>query len=121
VAYEEMNKFYGISDIGLSYIPKDENYNYNPPLKTYEYLACSLACVATNTKSNTYIIKNKVNGIIVNDTALDIAQAVVELLKNTENLSFIKKNARASIKNNDFDIITKNYLLPLYNNLMGNN
>ena len=52
VAHSELVDYLGASDIGLSYVPIIENYNYNPPVKTFDYLGCGLPTIATRTVSN---------------------------------------------------------------------
>ena len=117
----EVVNYIGIGDIGISYIPINENYNYNPPLKTFEYLACGLPTIATITESNRRIIKDGFNGILVNDTPEDIATAIVDLLKDEKKQVRLAGNARKSIMSNDFEHITKTALIPLYRSLLSIN
>lgn len=107
-------RYLNASDIGLSYVPINENFNYNPPLKTFEYLACGLPTVATSTLSNRRIINEGYNGLLVEDKPDRIAKSVLDLLNNEALLNSLKSNSSISIKNFDFEIITKTQLLPMY-------
>jgi glycosyltransferase involved in cell wall biosynthesis len=118
VAYDEMVEYYGIADIGISYIPINKNFNYNPPLKTYEYLACGLPCVATSTVSNCMIVKDKSNGILTEDSVQSIANGIISLLKNKDILENIKLNARKSVASHSFDIIAERYLMSIYEDVL---
>jgi glycosyltransferase involved in cell wall biosynthesis len=114
VSHHDVVNYVSLGDIGISYIPINENYNYNPPLKTFEYLACGLPTIATNTVSNQRIITHTFNGILSNDTPDDIANAIVDLLSDESKRQFLSANARNSIMKNDFENIAKTSLIPLY-------
>ena len=103
-----------LADIGLSYVPVNENYNYNPHLKTFEYLACGLPTVATNTVSNRRIIQDEFNGVLVDDDPAELADAVSDLLENETKREKLRGNARRSVVDFDFEAITQNTLIPLY-------
>lgn len=107
------------SDIGISYVPINDNYTYNPPLKTFEYLACGLPVVATSTVSNKVIIQDQINGVLVPDKSMDIAKAAIDLLSNTSKLERIRQNAAKSVARYDIETITKEHLLSLYNDILG--
>lgn len=118
VSHNEVVNYVGIADIAISYVPINESYNYNPPLKTFEYLACGMPTIATKTISNKNIIDNGVNGILVSDTPDEISNAVIELLSNSEKRKNISQNARGSISNYDYKYLASNYLVPLYKSLL---
>lgn len=118
VKHEAVRNFIGAADVAISYIPINENYNYNPPLKTFEYLACGLPTIATKTESNRRIIRDCFNGVLVSDDAEDLSGAIVDLLNNKEKLNLLKNSSSKSIVNFDFELITKTKLLPIYERLM---
>jgi glycosyltransferase involved in cell wall biosynthesis len=118
VPHEKIRNYFAVADVGIAYVPIKDKYNFNPPLKTFEYLACGLPSIATATISNRKIIQNGFNGILVNDNAHQIALAIVNLL-NDKNLQVtLSANARGSILANDFDNITRTRLIPLYEELL---
>jgi glycosyltransferase involved in cell wall biosynthesis len=117
VPHDQVVNYICIGDIGISYIPVNESYNYNPPLKTFEYLACGLPTIASKTVSNRIIIKDKFNGILIDDSMDAVATGIIDLLKNKELQDLLKRNARNSILNYDFENITLTSLIPLYRSL----
>lgn len=119
IPHDEVVNYIGMADIGISYIPINENYHYNPPLKTFEYLACGLPTVATRTVSNCKIIKHDFNGILCNDSPEDVAMSIVNLLRDKDKQTLLRKNARKSIMAFDFEHIAKTKLIPLYEGLLG--
>lgn len=118
IPHHEVVNYIGIGDIGISYIPINENYHYNPPLKTFEYLGCGLPTVATRTVSNCKIIKHDFNGILCNDSPEDVSMSIVNLLRDKDKQSLLRENARKSIMAFDFEHIAKTKLIPLYENLL---
>ena len=118
VPYTEVCNLISMADIGISYIPIDNNYNFNPPLKTFEYLACGLPTIATKTESNSKIIKDGFNGILVNDTPDDVADSINKLLVDKDLQNHLSRNARNSIMEYDFDYIAQNSFIPLYKELL---
>lgn len=118
IPHDVVVNYIGMGDIGVSYIPINENYHYNPPLKTFEYLACGLLTIATRTESNCRIINDGFNGILVNDTPEDVAMSIINLLKDKNKQTLLRENARKSIMRFDFEYITKTRLIPLYEELL---
>lgn len=118
IPHDEVVNYIGMADIGISYIPINENYNYNPPLKTFEYLACGLPTIATRTESNCRIIKDGFNGILVDDTPEDVETSIINLVKDKNKQAFLRKNARKSIMAFDFEHLARNCLVPLYEELL---
>jgi glycosyltransferase involved in cell wall biosynthesis len=108
----------GAADVAISYVPINQNYNYNPPLKTFEYLACGLPVIATRTVSNSKIIKDGFNGILADDKVEDLATALSSLIRDRSKQAYLRRNSRNSIEEFDFDKITKTKLIPLYRQLL---
>jgi glycosyltransferase involved in cell wall biosynthesis len=121
VPHDQVINYLCISDVGISYIPINENYNYNPPLKTFEYLACGLPTIATQTESNRRIITDGLNGILINDTPDDLANSIISLLKDKNKRKFLSSNARNSIMQYDYGNIAKTALVPLYRKMLRTN
>jgi glycosyltransferase involved in cell wall biosynthesis len=120
IPHDQVVNYIGMADIGISYIPINENYHYNPPLKTFEYLACGLPTIATRTVSNCKIIIDGFNGILVNDTPEYVAMSIISLLKDKNKQAFLRKNARKSIMAFDFGHLARSSLIPLYKSLLDN-
>lgn len=119
ISQEDMMYYLGLADIGISFVPIISSYNYNPPLKTFEYLACGLPVIATKTVSNCKIIIDEYNGILINDTPDGVCGGIIRLIQNIELRKYISGNASKSIEEYDFENITKKRLVPLYLRLIG--
>lgn len=118
VPYCKVCNLISMANIGISYIPINRNYNFNPPIKTFEYLACGLPTIATKTESNSKIITDGFNGILVGDTPDDLANSINKLLVDKDLQSHLSNNARNSIMGFDFANITQKNLIPLYKELL---
>lgn len=114
VLYKDVPKYLNIADIGISYIPKNEMYDVQPPLKTAEYLACSLPTIATNTAGNREFIVDRHNGVLCSDDPGMFGATIVRLVKDRALFNKIKNNARKSILKYDWKNIINECLLPLY-------
>lgn len=121
VSHEQLVNYISMADIGISYVPIKESYTYNPPLKTFEYLACGLLTIATKTDANCNIIKDGLNGILVDDSPEDISTTIIDLLRDRKSQVSLRENARNSIMSFDFSCIAKKYLIPLYDRLLSDN
>ena len=87
VERRKVRDYISAADIGISYVPINESFSYNPPLKTFEYLACGLPTIATATESNRRIIDDGFNGILTSDNPEYLADAIINLLMIVENKS----------------------------------
>ncbi|MHA1343131.1 MAG: glycosyltransferase family 4 protein [Promethearchaeota archaeon] len=105
VPYLDVPKYLVNSDIGLAYIPKNKVYNFQPPLKTLEYLAASLPVVATNTLGNLEIVKDGFNGLVSLDNYQDYAAKILKYLNNYQLESCVKNNALYSVRKYDWNNI----------------
>jgi len=70
------------------------------PYAVIEALALSKPCIVTNVDGNKDLIKNNINGFLVNDNAKTIALRIVELLNNEQLLEQLSTNARKSYDEN---------------------
>lgn len=108
IPYDMLKPFFDNCNVGISFIPKTDWYNNQPPTKTYEYIMSGLYCLATSTSSNQEIV-NPTNGILHEDDALSFCEAIEQLylIKDT-----IKQNNTIN-KKDTWDNIVKNILIPI--------
>lgn len=118
IKYQKVPQQISTSHIGLSYVPKTPAYENQPPLKALEYLASGLPVIATNTNGNKLYVKDDYNGLIVQDSPEEIAQATVKLINSKELYQRLLKNTEKSIQNHKWQSIIKNQLLPAYYSLI---
>lgn len=81
IPYPQLKPFFDSHNVGVSYIPITEYFEFQPPTKTFEYILSGLYCIATNTFSNKEII-NDHNGILINDNPQDFSSALAYIEKN---------------------------------------
>jgi len=72
VPHESLNKYFEISNIGVSFVPITPYYNVQPPTKTFEYLLSGIPVIATSTYENEKVV-NSQNGVLIKDSAHDFA------------------------------------------------
>ncbi|MBU0707638.1 glycosyltransferase [Patescibacteria group bacterium] len=116
IPYQKMPEFLQMADVALSYIPQKSYYEYQPPLKTPEYLATGLPVLATNTSGNKVFIKDGWNGVIINDTPEEILRGITKIIATKDSL---RKNTRSDINRFSWDTIVNDKLVPEYLSLTG--
>lgn len=114
VPYEEIPSYLRVADFGISYVPQVIQFEYQPPLKVPEYLACGLPVVATATKGNQRFIRHGYNGLLVSDVPEAFARALSEMVSDAGLRKMLAANARASVLDYDYKAIVERALLPVY-------
>lgn len=114
VPYHHVQNYVAAADIGFAYVPVTSNYEFNPPLKTAEFLAAGLPTVATNTAGNQMYIQHEYNGLLAEDDTVALAQAIQRLMNNSDLKQYLCSNAYQSITAYDWREIIRTRLLPLY-------
>lgn len=110
--YTELSPFFDSHNIGISYVPITDYYNYQPPTKTYEYILSGLVCIATSTYSNKEII-TPINGILHQDNIESFQNALEIILKNKE--QYNSQHIRESLYKYQWENIIKESFLPIIN------
>ena len=114
VPYDKLSPFFDDCNIGVSFIPKTEYFDNQPPTKTYEYALSGLYVIATSTDSNKRIITSD-NGILINDTVQAFADALYQIYQNRENINEVK--IRASLIDSLWPNIVNNRLISILNKI----
>ena len=114
----ELKSFYNISNVGLSYIPINDFFNFQPPTKTFEYLSNGLITIATATYENTQLVNNS-NGILINDSILDIEQGLKIIYE--KRLTFNTRDIQSGMNEYTWFNIVNNILIPYMNKIVVNN
>ncbi|MCP3675873.1 MAG: glycosyltransferase [Gammaproteobacteria bacterium] len=118
IPYEAIQQYIAIGDVGLSFIPKTDNFYFQPPLKTVEYMACGLPTIATDTQGNQIFITDRDNGILIDDTIDGVQKGLQLLLEDKALFDKIQSNSRRSIEQFDWKQIVGRDLLPVYEKLL---
>ncbi len=98
-----LKPFFDNCNIGLSYVPITDYYNYQPPTKTFEYIRSGLFCIATATKANSEII-NSTNGILIQDTPESVCIGLETFLRLKSNIN--EQSLRNTLKDNSWENIS---------------
>ena len=81
LSHEKAKTFFDSANIGVSYVPLTDYYDYQPPTKTYEYVLSGMPVVGTATSENIKII-NSVNGVLCEDSPSSFASALLKCIDN---------------------------------------
>lgn len=106
----ELEPFFERANIGVSFIPITDYYEYQPPTKTFEYILSGLYCIATKTHANNEVI-NSLNGVLINDTSQDFARALKYVKERMA--SFNSEQIRNTLLNYQWESIVNNILFPI--------
>lgn len=103
--HEELYKVLSGFNIGLAFIPQTKYFDVQPPTKTYEYIAAGLITVATNTQANKEIIKDGINGILIEDSCEGVYEGLQRITKRQFDPFIIK----STIGVNTWEEISKQF------------
>ena len=112
VPHDELKMFFDTHNVGISYIPKTEYFDVQPPTKTFEYLLSGMPVIATNTSENKAVINDK-NGILIKDTHKDFYQGLVQLCQ--KRIQFNSNDIRSNAMRYSWKKITNNLNYVLQN------
>lgn len=104
-------------DVGLAYIPGGI-YDTAPALKTLEYLACGLPVLATDTFGNRMFVNSGKNGLLVDGSVDGYAKGISDFAKSVDLLP-MRKAAQVSVEAFDWQRMTADRLIPMYESIMG--
>lgn len=110
----DLKPYFDVSNIGISFIPITEYYNYQPPTKTYEYILSGLYCIATATVANKQLV-NVDNGCIIKDTAQGFADGIEKFINCCHNIN--EKRLRNTLSNFIWTNIVTKQLTHILNTL----
>lgn len=110
IPYNELKPYFDNCNIGVSYVPITDYYQYQPPTKTFEYVMSGLYCIATNTYENKKIIKNN-NGCLHDDNPAAFCEALEYTLSQTKKLK--SGDIRSSLVGHTWKEIVDSCLIPV--------
>lgn len=108
-SYDCLKPFFDTCNIGISFVPMTEMYEYQPPTKTFEYISSGLFCLATNTQANREVISSD-NGMLLQDSPEAFCHALLDLYKIRFTLS--SEKIRETGKTYQWKNIIEQQLLP---------
>ena len=107
--HDQVKHFLKRSNVGISYIPITNFFNFQPPTKTIEYILSGNFCIATNTYENANLIQGE-NGILCEDTPIDLKKALEITYKKLPEINPSK--IISTLNQYSWEKIVKNQLLP---------
>ncbi len=110
IPHSQLSQYFDNCNIGISYIPITEYYEFQPPTKTFEYILSGLFCIATQTLANCEVV-NKSNGILIQDTSDAFCKALEDVCDMRQILD--SKKIRKSQKNYLWSNLIDEYLIPI--------
>jgi len=114
IPHFEISPFFDKCNIGISYVPITEYYEYQPATKTYEYILSGMPCIATKTYENRKLITAN-NGVLCEDNTESFANALNEMINKLH--SFNSDSIRSSLSEYKWDNIVHNQLRPILEKL----
>lgn len=96
------------SDVCLLPFPRTETVNCIYPVKIFEYMAMGKAIVATRLKGISNVIRDEVNGLLVEPgDAREMADAIFRIYENPDLREKLEANAKKIVEKYDWKIINE--------------
>lgn len=110
IPQDNLSRFFEKCNLGISFVPKTDYYNHQPPTKTYEYILSGLFCIATSTAANSKLICMD-NGVLIEDTSESFAKGLSYCYENKNILS--SDSIRQTLSDSTWENVIKTKLEPL--------
>lgn len=110
--YSALKPFFHSHNVGVSYIPITDYFEYQPPTKTFEYILSGMVCLATSTKANEEVITTK-NGILHKDNSMAFKEALEIILQKQD--TYNSNTIRNTLLDYQWKNIIEKYLKPIIN------
>ena len=78
IPHDRIRPLFDSHNIGISFIPKTDYFDVQPPTKTFEYLLSGMPVLATDTLENKAVIHQE-NGVLIPDTPQGIYTGLVRI------------------------------------------
>ena len=112
IQHSRLKEFFDKCNVGVSFVPLTEYYEYQPVTKSFEYILSGLYTIATNTYCNKEIITPE-NGFLINDTPESFAESIEYIVQNAS--SFDSDIIRNTLSEYKWKNIVNKYLKPVLN------
>lgn len=86
VPNNRLEKYFMMSNIGISFVPITPWFNLQPPTKTFEYVVNGMVCLATETYENKLVIKSN-NGVLVQDNEASVLEGMIKVFELRDSFS----------------------------------
>lgn len=107
-------------DVALAYVPElPLDWQYHPTLKIIEYRALGIPIIASDFLPNRELVEHGVTGLLVQNSAASLADAMLRYINDRAFLKNNYENARNSRQGATWPDVTRQYI-DLYQQLLGN-
>jgi glycosyltransferase involved in cell wall biosynthesis len=121
IPYEEVPAAVLNYDVALAYVPElPADWKYHPTLKILAYRALGMPVIATDFLPNQELIEDGVNGLLVQNNAGSIAQAMLRYIEEPDFLARASMEAKSRREGMTWDRVAAQYL-NLYSELLKQN
>ena len=105
--HKDLQCYFDNCNIGISYVPMTDYYDYQPVTKTFEYILSGMVCIATKTHENSKLINNR-NGVLCDDNPESFASALEQVYNWRD--TFHSEQIRNTLKAFTWENIIENNL-----------
>lgn len=116
--YKQVHQFFVASDIGVSYMPLNNQCRFQPPTKLIEYMTAGLVALSNVTPATSQMFTDGVDAIAYGEGAEDLSRALVRGVRLLPNAAGLREEARKRVACLDWESIVQTQLVPLYDQLM---
>lgn len=117
IAYDRVPETVTAYDVALTIVPESPpDWQYQPTIKGIEYRALGMPVIATDFAPNRELVVNEQNGLLVSNTAADIAAAMLRFVCDPALLTQMRANAQIMREGPTWEEIASQYM-SLYRSL----
>ena len=104
ISFKKSIKMIAESDICLCLLDQNVlNYQYAYAIKIFEYLSLGKIVIATKTHASSEIIKNGINGFLIQNTVEDLDEIIFNIYQNYSTVDLQKISEHAKISSLEYD------------------
>lgn len=118
VPYDQVPKTTLAHDVALAYVPEMPlDWQYHPTLKILEYRALGMPIIASDSAPNRAMVQPRVNGLLVENSAASLADAMLRYINDRALLERNRQEAQRARQGLTWAEVTTQYL-DLYHRLL---
>ncbi|MBP6016431.1 MAG: glycosyltransferase family 4 protein [Candidatus Promineofilum sp.] len=111
IPYDRVPETVTTYDVALTIVPESPpDWQYQPTIKGIEYRALGMPVIATDFAPNRELVVNERNGLLVSNTAADIAAAMLRFICDPAFSARVKANAQTMREGPTWEMIASRYV-----------
>jgi glycosyltransferase involved in cell wall biosynthesis len=116
IPHTQLKPYFDVANVGVSYVPLTDYYDFQPVTKTFEYLLSGMPVIATSTSENRKVIEPE-NGVLVGGTAEEFYFGLKTISENRASIN--SEKIRTSSMDYSWEKIVQDNLKVYLENLGG--